>query len=118
MLSQGFKKKERVITSEPEVIESRLRSEVERPIKAASSREMVLWRDFNLRIPARNCNCNTVGAPKECLLIGADSISFPVCLIDELSTELTSDFVEESTRGFLLLPTIVDTEHKFRRGRN
>lgn len=100
------------ITSEPEVTESVLRSEVESPIKAASSREMVLWRDTdNLRIPARNCNtvC-ALSSPKECLLIGADSIWFPFCLLDELlSTELMSDFVEESTRGFLLLlPTIDD----------
>ena len=82
-------------------MDSLLRTEVETPIKAESSREANRWSEMsvfsldNWRIPAGNCKILVRSSAR----IG-----------DELSTELTRLLVEASSRGFLL-PTIA-TEAK------
>lgn len=90
------------ITEEPEVVESLLRTEVETPIEAESSREVKRGWEMsdmsseNRRIPAGNCKT----------LPETGSLSTTE---DEVSTELMRVFVEASTRGFLL-PTIANHE--------
>lgn len=95
-----------ISTNEPEVMESLLRTEVESPTKAESSKEANLGLEIAVlsleirRIPGGNCK-----------LVDASSTSWTRWSSlgrDKLSTELISVLVEVSTRGFLLLPTIIE----------
>ena len=98
------------ITIEAEVMESRLRAQVESPTKAASSREaklewlleMTILSLGNRRIPARSCKVplDTSSSTRSASCGGGGGGGGGDD--DEVSTELMRSLVEERTRGFLL----------------